>query len=100
MGFSEQLLADGAELWDAQKDHPFVTDLADGTVDEAAFRHWIETYTSEAFREVLGLLRDVVDTYGERYPGQQAAMREAFLTFAASTGVWGPGRLTRGDRSW
>lgn len=201
MGFSDRLLEDGTELWEAQKSHPFVTELADGTLDEAAFRHWIEqdyrylldwarvfaiagaradeeatmtallsiahstlneemalhrefaakyriepaeleavrkaptceaytdflirtayegttaelvaalypcgqgfldvaeyaneradgehrytpwieTYTGEEFREVVGLLRDVVDSYGERYPGQRDAMREAFLTSA------------------
>lgn len=41
MAFSEQLLADGADLWAAQKDHPFVRELAAGTLDEAAFRHWV-----------------------------------------------------------
>ena len=42
MGFSDRLLEDGAQLWNAQKSHPFVTELADGTLDEGAFRHWIE----------------------------------------------------------
>ena len=42
MGFSDELLEDGAELWEAQKDHPFVSELADGTLDESAFRHWVE----------------------------------------------------------
>lgn len=42
MAFSDDLLETGADLWAAQKRHPFVTELAAGTLDEAAFRHWIE----------------------------------------------------------
>ena len=41
MGFSEQLLEDGAAIWDAQKTHPFVTELAAGTLDDEAFEHWV-----------------------------------------------------------
>jgi thiaminase/transcriptional activator TenA len=201
MAFSDDLLDAGSEIWAAQKDHPFVVELAEGSLDEAAFRHWIEqdyrylldyarvyavagakardertmtelleiahvtldeemdlhrefageygitgeeleavrkaptceaytgflvrtayegsvpeivaalypcgqgfldiaehaadlapgehrytpwidTYTSEAFREVVGLLRGMVDRYGEAYPGERDAMREAFLTSA------------------
>ncbi|ERH13003.1 MAG: putative transcription activator [halophilic archaeon J07HB67] len=201
MGFSDDLLDAGAEIWNAQKNHPFVTELADGSLDEAAFRHWIrqdyrylldyarlfavagarardeatmttlleiahstlteemdlhrafaddygvsraeleavekaptcqaytdfllrtayegsiaeisaalypcgqgfldigdhaaelateehrytpwiETYTSDEFREVVGSMRAVVDRHAEQYPGQREAMREAFLTSA------------------
>ncbi|MFB6090646.1 MAG: thiaminase II [Halobellus sp.] len=39
--FSDRLLDDGAAIWAAQKDHPFVRELAAGTLDEAAFRHWV-----------------------------------------------------------
>lgn len=42
MGFSDHLLDVGEDLWAAQRDHPFVTELADGTLDEAAFRTWLE----------------------------------------------------------
>jgi thiaminase/transcriptional activator TenA len=42
MAFSDHLLDVGTELWAAQKRHPFVTELADGTLDEAAFRTWLE----------------------------------------------------------
>ncbi|MFW6435076.1 MAG: thiaminase II [Halovenus sp.] len=201
MRFSDQLLDDGADVWAAQKSHPFVTELAAGTLEKSAFRHWIEqdyrylldyarlfaiagakardeqtmtellsiahstldhemdlhrefaaeygisraelerveksptceaytsfllrtayegsiaeisaalypcgqgfldigehaaalaegtheytpwieTYTSEEFREVVDLMRDFVDRCGERYPGEHEAMREAFLTSA------------------
>lgn len=201
MGFSDKLLEDGAEIWEVQKDHPFVRELAAGTLDEDAFAHWIkqdyrylldyarlfaiagakardeetmtdllsiahstldyemdlhrefartygisteelertrksptceaytsflirtayegsmaeisaalypcgqgfldigehaaelateehkytpwiETYTSEEFREVVDMMRDLVDRYGEQYPGEHDAMREAFLTSA------------------
>jgi len=41
MSFSNQLLDDCTALWEAQKSHPFITELAAGTLDEAAFRHWI-----------------------------------------------------------
>jgi thiaminase/transcriptional activator TenA len=42
MSFSDTLLEDGADLWAAQKSHPFVVELAEGTLDEDAFRHWVE----------------------------------------------------------
>ncbi|SIS04382.1 thiaminase II [Natronorubrum thiooxidans] len=41
MAFSDRLLEDGAHIWDAQREHPFVRELAAGTLDEAAFRHWV-----------------------------------------------------------
>lgn len=41
MAFSDQLLDDGAGIWNAQKEHPFVTELAAGTLDEDAFLHWV-----------------------------------------------------------
>lgn len=201
MAFSDQLLKEGADLWEAQKDHPFVRELAEGTLDGDAFRHWvkqdyrylldyarlfaiagakardeqtmtdllrvahstlshemdlhrefasdygvsreelesvqkaptceaytnflirtayegsiaeisaalfpcgqgyldigkhtaelateehrytpwIEMYNSDEFREVVGLMRDVVDRCGEQYPGEHDTMREAFLTSA------------------
>ncbi|WP_435159729.1 thiaminase II [Haladaptatus sp. DFWS20] len=42
MAFSDQLLAEGHDLWEAQKTHPFVVELAEGTLNPAAFRHWVE----------------------------------------------------------
>lgn len=42
MAFTDQLLDRGEDIWQAQYDHPFVTELADGTLDEAAFRTWVE----------------------------------------------------------
>ena len=42
MAFSDQLLEAGEEIWTAQKRHPFVTELAAGTLDEAAFQHWVK----------------------------------------------------------
>ncbi|MFY4812210.1 thiaminase II [Haloarcula sp. AONF1] len=42
MAFSDHLLDVGEDIWDAQKDHPFVRELADGTLDEAAFKHWVK----------------------------------------------------------
>ncbi|WP_254766253.1 thiaminase II [Salinilacihabitans rarus] len=42
MSFSDELLAEGSDIWEAQYDHPFVTELADGTLDPEAFRHWVE----------------------------------------------------------
>jgi thiaminase/transcriptional activator TenA len=40
--FSETLLEAGQNVWAAQKDHPFVRELAAGTLDEAAFKHWLK----------------------------------------------------------
>lgn len=42
MAFSDQLLDRGTDIWQAQFDHPFVTELADGTLDPDAFRTWVE----------------------------------------------------------
>lgn len=201
MAFSDRLLEDGTHIWQAQKEHPFVVELAEGTLDESAFRDWIkqdyrylldyarlfalagakardeetmtslltiahstlshemnlhrefagdygisreeleavrksptceaytsflirtayegslaeisaalfpcgqgfldvgehaaelatethryspwiETYTSDEFRDVVGSMREFVDRCGEQYPGEHEAMREAFLTSA------------------
>ncbi|MFD1569612.1 thiaminase II [Halorubrum laminariae] len=42
MAFSDDLLDAGAEIWAAQLDHPFVTELAAGDLDPVAFRRWLE----------------------------------------------------------
>jgi len=42
MAFSDTLLEEGEEIWAAQEAHPFVVELADGTLDEGAFRHWVK----------------------------------------------------------
>jgi thiaminase/transcriptional activator TenA len=42
MGFSNHLLETEVDLWTAQKNHPFVHELADGTLDEGAFRTWLK----------------------------------------------------------
>lgn len=42
MAFSDELLEIGRPIWDAQFEHPFVTELADGSLDESAFRFWVE----------------------------------------------------------
>lgn len=42
MAFSDHLLEAGEPIWEAQLTHPFVRELAAGTLDEAAFRHWVE----------------------------------------------------------
>ncbi len=42
MSFSQQLLDDGEHIWEAQKEHPFVRELAAGTLDQAAFEHWVK----------------------------------------------------------
>ncbi|MCU4925310.1 thiaminase II [Halobacteria archaeon AArc-dxtr1] len=41
MAFSDELLEEGSEIWAAQKRHPFVTELADGTLDPEAFYTWV-----------------------------------------------------------
>lgn len=42
MAFSDHLLERGATVWEAQKAHPFVTELADGTLADDAFLTWVE----------------------------------------------------------
>ncbi|WP_058365985.1 thiaminase II [Haloparvum sedimenti] len=41
MAFSDELLDAGSDLWAAQKRHPFVVELAEGTLDEDAFLTWV-----------------------------------------------------------
>ena len=55
-----------------------------GTVDEINHRYapFVDTYTGDAFRAETTALRELVDEYGEAYPGYRDAMREAFLTSA------------------
>ncbi len=42
MAFSDHLLDAGDHIWTAQKAHPFVRELAAGTLNEAAFEHWVK----------------------------------------------------------
>ena len=42
MSGSNTLLALGEPIWNAQKDHPFVVELADGSLDRGAFEHWVK----------------------------------------------------------
>jgi thiaminase/transcriptional activator TenA len=42
MAFSDELLEEGTEIWEAQKQHPFVVELARGELDEEAFLHWVK----------------------------------------------------------
>ncbi|WP_144900936.1 thiaminase II [Halobellus captivus] len=42
MDFSEYLVDIEDDLWKAQFEHPFVRELAAGTLDESAFRTWLE----------------------------------------------------------
>ena len=42
MATSDDLLAAGEEIWQAQYEHPFVVELAEGTLEEDRFRHWVE----------------------------------------------------------
>ena len=41
MTFSDRLIDAGEEIWEAQKNHPFVTELASGELDEEAFLTWV-----------------------------------------------------------
>lgn len=42
MTFSDELMTAGADIWAAQFDHPFVRELAVGTLDDDAFRRWLQ----------------------------------------------------------
>lgn len=42
MAFSDELLDEHEALWDAQMNHPFVVELAEGSLAEDAFRFWVE----------------------------------------------------------
>jgi thiaminase/transcriptional activator TenA len=64
--------------------------VADRVDDGNPYAEWVETYTSDAFREEVAWLREWVDDCAERYPGERDAMREAFLTSARlEAAFWG-----------
>jgi len=42
MAFSDELLQDSTDIWEAQKEHPFVVELASGELDEEAFLCWVK----------------------------------------------------------
>lgn len=42
MSFSNRLTDEYADIWEAQKQHPFVVELAHGELDEDAFLHWVK----------------------------------------------------------
>jgi thiaminase (transcriptional activator TenA) len=42
MAFSDDLLEHGSHVWEAQYEHPFVVELAEGTLDDDAFEHWVK----------------------------------------------------------
>ena len=81
MSGSQQLLEAGADIWAAQKSHPFVVELAEGTLDSGAFEHWIrqdyrylqdyarlfsvagaKARDEETMRRLVGLAHSVLDT--------------------------------------
>ncbi|MBC2369122.1 hypothetical protein HBP99_10765 [Listeria booriae] len=41
MRFSEKLYAENREVWQKSKDHPFVKQLVDGSLDKASFRYYL-----------------------------------------------------------
>ena len=78
---SQQLLDRGQQIWDAQLDHPFVVELAEGTLAPAAFEHWVrqdylylldyarlfsiagaKATDESTMTELLGLAHSVLDT--------------------------------------
>ena len=81
MSGSQQLLEAGSEIWAAQTAHPFVTELADGSLDPAAFEHWVrqdyrylqdyarlfavagtKAREEETMADLLGIAHGVLDT--------------------------------------
>ncbi|MEE8396827.1 MAG: thiaminase II, partial [bacterium] len=42
MGFSEELRALSAAIWQLELAHPFVRGIGEGTLDDARFRHYLE----------------------------------------------------------
>lgn len=54
--------------------------LAEGGSPSALYQRWIDTYAGEAFAEVVGEMRALVDAAGAVATGEeQATMRQAFL---------------------
>ncbi len=81
MAISDDLLEAGTALWAAQKAHPFVVELAEGTLKRAAFEHWVKqdyrylqdyarlfalagsrAHSEEAMTHLLGVAHQVLET--------------------------------------
>jgi thiaminase/transcriptional activator TenA len=54
-------------------------ELADG---EHRYTPFIEKYTSDEFVDIVGWMTELVDDFGERYPGEREGMRDAFVRSA------------------
>lgn len=78
MAFSQDLLAAGADLWEAQYEHPFVKELAAGTLDPAAFEYWLE----QDYRYLLEYARTVA--LGAAAAREETTMRR-FVDIAHTT---------------
>ncbi|MFP4117287.1 MAG: thiaminase II, partial [Salinivenus sp.] len=78
MTFSQDLLAAGADIWEAQYEHPFVKELAAGTLDPAAFEYWLE----QDYRYLLEYARTVA--LGAAAARGEATMRR-FVDIAHTT---------------
>ncbi|MFD1599808.1 thiaminase II [Halobellus rarus] len=99
MGFSDHLLDVGEDLWDAQKRHPFVRELADGNLDEAAFRTWLEQdyrYLLDYARTfaLLGTKATAETTMGHCFEVANAIVDEEMDLHRSFAGDYG---LTPGD---
>ena len=58
MGYSDELWAAGADVYDKVRAHPFLTGLSDGTLPHAAFRHFVvqDTHYLRGYARALALL--------------------------------------------
>ncbi|WP_435127331.1 thiaminase II [Halobaculum sp. D14] len=95
MPFSDHLLDTAEDCWDAQKRHPFVRELADGSLDEAAFRTWLEQdyrYLLDYARTfgVLGAKADDEETMAHCFDVARSIVEEELdlhRSFAAEFGL-------------
>lgn len=81
MGFSADLLRESEKLWQAMVEHPFVQELAAGTLPKAKFDFWVQQdylYVIE-FRRLLGLAIVAV-------PAESEDVRDTLIAALAGLG--------------
>ncbi|MBC6310268.1 hypothetical protein HCJ66_12035 [Listeria sp. FSL L7-1582] len=89
--FSEELHAENREIWQRSKDHPFVQQLVDGSLDKEAFRYYLlqDHYYLTHYVKVIALGIAYADDYSAMMGLSQSlaslevselAMREKFYS--------------------
>ncbi|MEJ2889129.1 thiaminase II [Actinomycetospora aeridis] len=101
MGFSDDLWAAGAGIYDRVREHPFLTGLADGTLPHAAFRHFVvqDAHYLRGYARALAVLAARAPTeadtvmFAQHAAGAIAAEQDMHAGLAEALGISGTADL-------